>query len=77
MASPIDAQFGTPGSLVRTLHASVYLKTGGGAVECHGSGLTLRQVDDVFAQVEAVDSYSPDARQSVSRHGTRERVPPG
>lgn len=59
----------------------MHLRTGGSAVECHGPRLTRRQVDDVLVQVEAVagflDSYSPDARQALSRRGARGRVPPG
>ncbi|MEU7946726.1 hypothetical protein AB0C50_18785 [Micromonospora taraxaci] len=69
-----------PGGLVRTVNASVYLKTGESAVECHGAGPTLRQVDDVLAQVEIVagflDSYPPDARQALSRRDTRPPVTP-
>ncbi|MET8093728.1 hypothetical protein [Micromonospora sp. NPDC005220] len=56
----------------------MYLKTGESAVECHGTGLTLRQVDDILAQVETVagflDSYAPDARQSLNRRDARPPV---
>ncbi|MEW1585417.1 hypothetical protein AB0283_08225 [Micromonospora vinacea] len=66
-----------PGGLVRTLDASVYLKAGGGAAECHGTELTERQVDDILAQVEIVagflGSYVPDARQSLSRRDAARR----
>ncbi|TYB39759.1 hypothetical protein FXF50_05120 [Micromonospora sp. AP08] len=69
-----------PGGLVRTLDASVYLKTSESAVECHGTGLTLRQVDDILAQVENaagfLDSYAPDGRQSLSRRDARPPVTP-
>ncbi|MET7808702.1 hypothetical protein [Micromonospora chersina] len=69
-----------PGGLVRTLDASVHLKTSESAMECHGTGLTLRQVDEILAQVENVagflDSYAPDARQSLSRRDARPPVTP-
>lgn len=69
-----------PGGLVRTVDASVYLKTSQCAVECHGTGLTLRQVDDIRAQVENVagflDPYAPDAHQSLSRRDARPPVTP-
>ncbi|MFG3604249.1 hypothetical protein [Micromonospora chersina] len=58
----------------------MHLKTSESAVECHGTGLTLRQVDDILAQVENVagflDSYAPDGRQSPSRRGARPPVTP-
>ncbi|MEU5529259.1 hypothetical protein ABZ744_20195 [Micromonospora chersina] len=58
----------------------MYLKTSERAVECHGTGLTLRQVDDILAQVENVagflDSYAPDAHQSLSRRDARPPVTP-
>ncbi|MEU8218377.1 hypothetical protein AB0C47_21760 [Micromonospora taraxaci] len=69
-----------PGGLVRTSNASVSLKTGENAVECHRSGLTLRQVDDPLAQVTIVagflDSYLPDARRALSQRDTRPPVTP-
>ncbi|GIJ24458.1 hypothetical protein [Micromonospora lutea] len=49
----------------------MYLNVDKSAVGCHETGLTLRQVDDLLAQVEIVagflDSYAPDARRSLSR----------
>lgn len=66
-----------PGGFVRTLDASVYLKTGESALECHGTGLTLRQVDDILAQVARfLDSYAPDARRPLSRCDARPPVTP-
>ncbi|MCP3785436.1 hypothetical protein NLX85_18915 [Micromonospora sp. A3M-1-15] len=66
-----------PGGLVRTVDASVYLKTSQCAVECHGTGLTLRQVDDIRAQVENVAGFlDPYARQSLSRRDARPPVTP-
>ncbi|PZV88397.1 hypothetical protein SAMN05443287_1273 [Micromonospora phaseoli] len=56
------------------------LNAGESAVECHGTGFTLRQVDDILAQVEIVagflGSYAPDARQSLSRRDARPPVRP-
>ncbi|WP_405425857.1 hypothetical protein [Micromonospora sp. NBC_00617] len=70
-----------PDGLVRTLDGSVYLKTGESALECHGPGLTLRQVDDILAQVEILAKFlassAPDARQSLSRRDARPPVTPG
>lgn len=60
---PIDAQFGTPGGLVRTLDALVHLRTG--------------ESTQVEAVLGFLDSYSPDARQAMSRRGTRGRVSTG
>ncbi|MEV4660141.1 hypothetical protein [Micromonospora sp. NPDC049301] len=58
----------------------MYLKTGESALECHGTGLTLQQVDDILAQVEIVagflGSYAPHARQSMSRRDARPPVTP-
>ncbi|MEV6692738.1 hypothetical protein AB0M35_14830 [Micromonospora sp. NPDC051196] len=49
-------------------------------MECHGTELTLRQVDDIPALMEIVagflDSYAPDARQSLSRRDARPPVTP-
>lgn len=62
-----------PVGLVGTVDASVYLKTGESAVECHGTGLTLRQVHDTRAQVEIVagllGSYAPDVRRPLTGRG--------
>ncbi|MET8357781.1 hypothetical protein [Micromonospora sp. NPDC005171] len=62
------------------MDASVYLKTGESAVECHGTKLTLRQVDDILVQVAIVTgflgSYVPDACQSLSRRDARPPVTP-
>ncbi|WP_433320033.1 hypothetical protein [Micromonospora chersina] len=50
-------------------------------MESHGTGLTLRQVDDILAQVENaagfLHSYAPDGRQSLSRRDARQPVTPG
>jgi len=53
----------------------VYLKTGESAVECHGTGLTRRQVQHTRAQVEIVagllGSYAPDVRRSLTWRDAR------
>ncbi|MEU6024359.1 hypothetical protein [Micromonospora sp. NPDC047134] len=63
---PVDGQVENP-RLPSTLGASVYLI----AVECHGTGLTLRQVDDPFAQEAILGSY---AHKSLNRRDVRPPV---
>ncbi|MEU8112248.1 hypothetical protein [Micromonospora sp. NPDC048947] len=64
-----------PDGLVRTVDASVYLKSGESAVEGHGTELPVRQTGGILAQVEIVagfrDSYVTGARQSLSRRDAR------
>ncbi|MET7470702.1 hypothetical protein [Micromonospora sp. NPDC005211] len=51
----------------------MHLRTGASAVECHGTGLTLRQVHDTRTQVEIVagllGSYASDAGRSLTWRG--------
>ncbi|RUL89832.1 MULTISPECIES: hypothetical protein [Micromonospora] len=58
----------------------MYLRAGGSAVECHGTGLTLRQVDDILARVEIItsslDSYTPGACRFLGRCVARLPVTP-
>ncbi|MEH0929836.1 hypothetical protein [Micromonospora sp. CPCC 205558] len=53
------------------------MTNGESAVQCHRSGLSLRQVDEMLAQVQIVagllDSYAPDACQALSRRDARRR----